>query len=429
MTDRKRVLVISYFYPPFSTVGAVRVSKETRYLADHGWDATVITTKHDDRAANLPLEIPAENIHRVDQAFDVLAPPRALVGRKRAEAERYVRSADSRLHLMWRLAETYRHVACFPDPHIGWRRPAIDEGLRLIDTLKPHAILTSSLPNTSHLVGAALAKKTGVPWIAEFRDLWTDNHNFKRFGPLRAIERRLEAHTLAGASALVTVSPAWADLLHRRFDKPAYVVANGYDPNDYPAPEPARVFTLAYTGMFYDGKQNAAPLAEAIANLAAAGEITPENFRVNLVGHYLLPIMAAADRAGILPFVTLDPPVPHTESLRRQVNATALIFFDWFFGAEKGWLSAKIYEYLGARRPIVSVGPRDSAVAALLAKTGAGRVGSSSAELEAILRRWLAEFRATGTVMCATDPLVLAGYQRQSAAAALADVLNRHGRG
>jgi hypothetical protein len=138
--------------------------------------------------------------------------------------------------------------------------------------------------------------------------------------------------------------------------------------------------------------------------------------------------MAAADRAGILPFVTLDAPVPHAESLRRQVNATALIFFDWFFGAEKGWLSAKIYEYLGARRPILSVGPHDSAVAALLSKTGAGRVGSSAAEIEAALRTWIDEFRSTGAVRCASDPAALAAYQRQAAAAELARVLDRYAR-
>ncbi len=428
---RHRLLVVSYFYPPFSSVGAGRVSKMTKYLADNGWDATVLTIDHDDRPADMDVEIPGASIHRVPQAFDVLTLPRTIVGRSTVPQRRFVPSNSRASHLMWRLGMVYRNVVCFPDPQIGWFKPAVREGLRIIKDARPDAILTSSSPTTCHLIGACLTKQTGVPWIAEFRDLWTDNHNFRRTPPLRALERWLERRTLAGARALVTVSDVWADNLARRFGKPAHVVPNGFDPTDYPAASapPSCTFSLVYTGMFYNGKQNAAPLIEAIAALSRDGVITPETFQLRLVGHYLHPIAAAAEKAGVGGFIDMRTPVPYREALGLQRGATALLFLDWSDGREKGWYSAKIYEYLGAERPILSVGPRQSVVAALLDRTRAGVAGEAAAQVRQTLEAWLKEFRETGRVLSTSDHDALAAFQRQAAAKQMAAILDGYAKG
>jgi len=424
----KRVLVISYFYPPFRSVGAGRVSKMTKYLANQGWDATVLTIDHDDRPADMDVEIPAASIHRVPQQFDVLTAPRAFIGRATVPERRFVTEGSRSSHLLWRLGMVYRHVVCFPDPQIGWFRPAVREGLALIAALKPDAILTSSAPNTAHLIGASLAHKSGVPWIAEFRDLWTDNHNFRRIPPLRTIERMVEARALARASALVTVSDVWAAALAKRFDKPVHVVPNGFDPTDYPCEQaqPRRRFSLVYTGMFYKGKQNPAPIIDAIAALSRNKTITPETFQLQLVGNYLEPIVAAADRAGVSAFVHLGAPVSYRESLKLQREGTALLFLDWADGREKGWYSAKIYEYLGAGRPIISIGSADSVVTSLLTRTGAGIAGASADEIRTALEAWIREFRSSGTLKCTTDPASLVPFQRQTAAAEMARILDTY---
>jgi glycosyltransferase involved in cell wall biosynthesis len=428
---RRRLLVVSYFYPPFSSVGAGRVSKMTKYLADYGWDATVLTIDHDDRPANMEIEVPVASIHRVPQAFDVLTLPRTIIGRSTVPQRRFVPSNSWASNLVWRLGMVYRNVVCFPDPQIGWFTPAVREGLRIIRDTRPDAILTSSSPTTCHLIGASLTKQTGVPWIAEFRDLWTDNHNFRRTPPLRLVERWLERRTLARARALVTVSDVWADKLARRFGKPAHVVPNGFDPTDYsnPTSSPSSTFSLVYTGMFYNGKQNAAPIIEAIAALSRDGVITPETFQLRLVGHYLEPIAAAAEKAGLRRFIDLGAPVPYREALGIQRDATALLFLDWSDGREKGWYSAKVYEYLGAERPILSVGPRTSVVAALLDRTRAGVAGETAADIRETLEAWLQEFRATGRVLSRSDHDALAAFQRQAAAKQMAAILDGYVKG
>lgn len=422
----KRVLVISYFYPPYSSVGATRVSKMTKYLRNAGWDVHVLTVDRCDLPPTLPVELPPEAITRVAQLFDLASIPRAVVGRRRLATDRVLPVQPTRWAMLWRLGEAYRHLACFPDGQIGWYLGAVTAGTAVARSFRPDVIVSSSLPNTSHLVARAIARNTGIPWVAELRDLWTRNHNFQRVQPLRAIEEQLERWVLSAADAIVTVSEVWADGLRDRYGRPTFVVPNGYDPTDYPTGvEPrADVFTLVYTGMFYNGKQNPNPLFAAIRSLADAGRIRPETFRVQFAGQYLGPIASRAETFGVSRFIDVHPPVSYAESLRRQCAANALLFLDWFDGRAKGWYSAKIYEYLGAGRPILSIGPQDSVVARLLCGTRAGAVASDAREVELLLVQWLAEFVRCGRVRCAADEVTRQRFQRQDAARRMGEVLD-----
>lgn len=422
--------MISYFYPPFSSVGATRVSKMTKYLADAGWQAHVLTVDRCDLPGTLPIEIPEDAITRAPQLFDLASIPRTLVGRRRLANDRVMPTQPRRWALLWRAGEVYRHLVCFPDGQIGWWRGAVARGLALAREIRPDVILSSSLPNTSHLVARAIARKTGIPWVAELRDLWTGNHNFRRVQPLRALEQRIERSVLSEAAALVTVSEVWAEELRAQHGRPTFVVPNGFDPSDYPtgAPAPSSVFTLVYTGMFYNGKQNPNPLFQAVRHLAASGRIRPEQFQMRFVGQYLGPILTRAEAYGIGAFVTAHPPVAYKESLRIQHGSTALLFLDWADGATKGWYSAKIYEYLGARRPILSVGPPSSVVGGLLGRTGTGVAAETPAQLQAVLEGWLREHEATGVLACHGDPAVTVQFNRQAAAAQMAEILNQYAR-
>ena len=422
----KRVLVVSYFYPPYSSVGATRVSKMTRYLCDAGWTPHVLTVDHCDYPATLPVEISAASITRAPQVFDLASIPRTVVGRRRLATDRVAPRQTKVWALFWRLGQAYRHLVCFPDGQIGWKRSAVTRGIGIARSFKPHVILSSSLPNTSHLVGRAIARELGTPWVAELRDLWTENHNFRRVQPLRTLEAQLERSVLGDADALVTVSEVWAEQLHKKYRRPTFVVPNGYDPTDYPAVARPRdsVFRIIYTGMFYDGKQNILPLFEAVARLAANGRIDPRRFRLRFFGQYLGPIAARAEAFGIAPFCEVSPPVSYRDALVLQSEATVLLFLDWADGATKGWYSAKIYEYLGAGRPILSVGPGDSVVAQLLERTGAGQVATTSQEVECLLLRWLDQFDRCGAVPYTADEAMRRQFQRQAAAKKMASVLD-----
>jgi len=422
----KRVLVVSYFYPPFSSVGATRVSKMTRYLRDSGWESHVLTVDRCDLPETLSLEVDPQAISRAPMVFDLAGLPRLLIGRRRLSQGRVNPSPPWYGGLLWRAGEVYRHLVCFPDAQIGWRRSAVRYGLEVVKRVQPDVILSSSLPNTSHLVARSIAARTGVPWVAELRDLWTRNHNFQRVQPLRMLEERMERSVLGKATALVTVSDEWAAQLKHAFNRPTFVVPNGYDPTDYPPPTPGRsdVFSLVYTGMFYNGKQSVDPLFAGVRALADAGRITPARFQMQFVGQYLAPIRARAEAYGVLPFTSIDPPIPYRDSLARQSASTALLFLDWSAPSAEGWYSAKIYEYLGAGRPVLAVGNDDTVVSRLLERTRAGIACSTGDAVAKTLDDWLTEFEATGALAYAAEACQRQQFQRQHTARLMADVLD-----
>ncbi len=424
---QRRVLAIAYYYPPYSGPGATRASKMTKYLAHAGWQSTVLTVDQEDLPLGTDLEIPPSAVHRVRQMADVKSVARLFVRARGVERqEQLVPGARTNSQLLWRLGLLYRNVVCFPDPQVGWLFPAAREGVRLARQLRPDIIFSSSFPNTSHLVGAWVSFRTGIPWVAELRDPWTDNHNYRRMPVLRSVERVLERLVLGRAVALVTVSERWAETLKTRFAKPVSVVPNGYDPADYPETvERGSTFTLVYTGTYYNGKQDVGPLFGAVAALSRSGQITPETFRIRFVGHYLRAITAQAESASVLPFVSVEPPVTYLESLKLQRGASALLLFDWGDPQEKGCYTAKIYEYIGARRPILSIGPHDTVVADLLRTTSAGTVGQTIEEIRIVLEAWHEKHR-TDSLHCDVDPVTLALYERQTAANAMADIFNHY---
>ena len=401
----------------------------TKFLADAGWESHVLTIDRCDLPATLPIEIPEASISRAPQAFDLASIPRAIVGRERLSVGRVMPVQSRQWGALWRLGEAYRHILCFPDGQIGWLTSAVKRGLAIARDFDPDVILSSSLPNTSHLVARAISRNTGVPWIAELRDLWTGNHNFRRVQPLRAIERRLERFVLGSADALVTVSDVWADELRAQVGRPTFVVPNGFDAADYPTPaDPSDDFSLVYTGMYYPRGQNPQPLFEAIARLVHDGRIHRGRFKVRFVGQYLAALLPQVRQFGIEEYVSVEPPVSYMESLRLQTTATALLFLDWSDRRVKGWYSAKIYEYLGARRPILSVGPKRSLVGALLANTNAGIAAENCGDIHDVLDCWLRQHAATGRLASGTNSTVLAPFERKSAALQMAAVLDQYAR-
>jgi glycosyltransferase involved in cell wall biosynthesis len=401
----------------------------TKFLVDAGWQSHVLTVDQCDLPATLPIEIPEASISRAPQSFDLATVPRTIVGRKRLSVARVMPVQSRQLGMLWRLGEAYRHLICFPDAQIGWWRSAVKRGLAVARDFDPDVILSSSLPNTSHLVARTISRKTGVPWVAELRDLWTRNHNFRRVQPLRAIERRLERAVLGSADALVTVSDVWADELRGLYGRPTFVVPNGFDSADYPPPaEPSQVFSLVYTGMFYNGKQNPKPLFEAIARLAKNGRIRPERFKVRFVGQHLGPLVHQVRQFGIDSFVTVEPPVTYSDSLGLQTAATALLFLDWPDTRTKGWYSAKIYEYLGARRPILSVGSPCSVVGTLLMQTRAGIAAETADGVHKVLECWMRKYETDGKLRCDADPRAMFSFERRNAATRMADILTQYAR-
>ena len=395
-----RILLVSFFFPPYNAIGAVRSGKTAKYLLALGHDVRVISAADQPLAGTLPVEVPEERVLRT-RWLNVNRPVEMLLGgRQRIAAHGYIAPVSGRPLLtsaLRSLGAAYRTLLHLPDGEIGWYPFARTAGTRLIRAWRPDVILASGRPFTSLLVAHSLAHRFGIPWVAELRDLWTDNHSRLQPYPRRALERRVEARVLSSAARLITVSEPLAERLRGRVGDRVSVVTNGFDPDDYPRlatggdPDRTGPLRLVYTGMVYAGKQDAGPLFRALHGLGVGVE-------AHFYGRYLDTVKSQAAEHGVGHAVHVHPPVPYAESLRLQRLADVLLLLLWNDRAERGVYTAKLFEYIGARRPILAVGGTRDAATELIEARGAGVVAGDAEAIRGLLERWRAQKRLAGGI-------------------------------
>jgi glycosyltransferase involved in cell wall biosynthesis len=226
---------------------------------------------------------------------------------------------------------------------------------------------------------------------------------------------------MSPAAALSTATPAWARVLQGKFGKPTWFIPNGFDETELPKQvAPPERFTLTYTGVFYRKKQDAASLLDAIARLKEERFIDPATFELRLVGRYLRTLQPDVEARGISDLISFHDTVSHSEALEQHAASTGLIFFLWTGQEGRGWLSAKVYEYMASGRPILAIGPRDVDAAELVRSMGAGEIAEDRAGVEDVLRRWIEEFRTKGALQQRVDRDRLKEYEWRQIGARLA---------
>lgn len=418
---RLKLLVVSFFYPPFNSIGGYSVSKLTAHLHLQGWHVRVLCARHDDLPSELPVELPADRVIRTF-SFDVNALPKLILGRGHV-ARRGFEFSD-RGGLLTALGRAYRQLVNFPDGQIGWYPMAVRAGARAIEADRPDVILAVATPWTSHLIAKSLSRRYGIPWVARYHDLWTDARGRERVWPLSRVERWLENRTTPTADAVATMSDTWRDELAARFRSvPAYTVPFGWEPTDYPpsSPPAGLPLTILYSGRLYP-RQDPAKFLEGV-RLALASGVAPSDIRVRLIGRYLESARRALARSGLpSEVVTIDDPLPHAEAVALQQRASALLLF---MGEDDdvGLLPAKMYGYLGARRPVLVIGgsPRHEGVE-LMRRAGVGAWASDAASVASILKRWIDALRA-GPLTVDPDRAILTAHEWRATATVMSDVL------
>jgi len=393
-----RILIVSYFFPPYNTIGAVRVGKTAKYLCRFGHDVRVLTAFDQPIPTGLPLEVPEECLIST-QWINVNRPIElALGGRKRVATQGYSVSGRAS-SVAKRFGAVYKHLINIPDGQIGWYPYALSKGRRLLRSWKPDVIFASAMPWTSLLVAQTLSNEFKIPWIAELRDLWTDNPYSDLPQWRRIIDTKLESKLLSSTSGLVTVSDPLAQSLLERFSLPVEVVYNGFDPEDYPPPTEVRLgggteLRIVYTGMIYPGRRDPSPLFEAIAQLG----VRAKSIKVSFYGRYLDIVRPLAQHYGVEESVEVHAPVPYREALRIQAEADMLLLLLWDSPHEKGTFTGKLFEYLGARRPILAVGPIGNVASDLIQSLQAGVVSTDPDVLANQLQTWLAQKHEKGGI-------------------------------
>ncbi len=412
-----KILIVSFFFPPHNCIGAVRVGKFAKYLQRQGHEVRVLTARDQPQPKTLKQEIDEKWVTRTGW-FDMngwvrklgIASSSQSLGAH--ESQRKVPAWKKQAGMLRRWGENrYRDLVCVPDAQGGWILPALRVGHRLVREFRPDWIFASALPVTSLFVARGLSRRSGVPWVGEYRDLWTGNPYSEAQAWRASVDRRWERNLLGSASGLVTVSDSLAKSLGDVYSGPVMTLLSGFDSDEVlsdPPPAGGRRLEILYTGNLYRLRRDPTPLFKAIQRLG----VTPDRIRVRFIGKNLDYARQLRDAMELQDFVTIEPPIGNIEVLDLQRRADVNLLLLWDDPQEIGTIPGKVFEYIAARRPILALGRSDNAACRLLETRGLGKASLDPETIADWLRGLMAQ--KTHGPIASFDPHHLEGLDKDS---------------
>ena len=404
--------------------GGARLHGLAKYLLEYGWQPVVLTQRLP-AEATLPYRVEPvvawEAVARVARGFGLDSEK----GIRRQVAGKLGISSENRA-LKWSVVRV-RELLDYPDSNGEWRRKATERGRELCRAEGFDAIISTSPPVSSHLIACELKKEFGMPWVADFPHLWSQDHGVPYGAVRRAFDRRLERRTLARANALVTTNQSHADTFAEiHGEGRVRAMMHGFDPetvNDPPVTLASK-FALAYTGGFSNGMREPRMFLDALAALVSKGVLDENNTEVRFYGPRRDWIQQQMDERGLSRIVTQCGSVPQAAAFARQRESHVLLNIKCEPRTGSGILSSKVLEYLAARRPILSVGAGLDPADEVVGETGAGVVATDVEAVGSALEDAYAEYSRTGMVAWCGNEASVRKYDQREMARRFAELLD-----
>lgn len=374
----KTVLIITYYWPPAGGPGVQRVLKFVKYLPAFGWRPVVLTVRDGEYPAideSLNKDVPADCLVFKTASLEPTGLYKRFVGMKKEDRIRVAVLTEKSSSMKKRLSNWIRLNLIYPDAKIGWKPFAVKEGLRLISEYHPELIFSSSPPSTVQRIARALSKKSGLPWVADFRDPWTNAyyyHQLPKSRLARKIDRHLERQVLHDADRIVTVSEGFFDdaLHHKEIQIP-----NGFDSEDLPGSrdrQPNKKFTIRYMGSLKI-RQYIGSFFDALKDLSDRPEMR-DALRLDIIGNFDPRVRDIISAKNIPMEINFSGYRNHDEALRLVSQADMLLLVIGRSHISHRLLTGKVFEYIMVRKPILAYGPPGGAADNLLQKTRTGRM-------------------------------------------------------
>lgn len=371
------ILFISPAFPPYCPVAATRPPAFARYLVDAGHSVRVLAA-HNTRYPQInDAPIDAADITYVDMwlsqeiAGKVIRPWRSASSQsgQTTETSNVVETAKSKpiSPLKAWLYDAFDYTFNYPDSYMGWIKNAAAAGEALISVRRPDIIFSTAPPHSTNVVAQQLAKRFDLPWICEYRDLWMDHPYHTPNVIRRFFETRLEQRCISQVDHFVAVSAQARDTLIAQSQTPCTLAYNGYNPADFDQDAPIEPLsdtklTLVYAGSIYAKTRNPSLLFEALARLGEEEAQIDVRFYTENAG----TLRDLAEKHRVEDCVSFHATRPYSEILHIERQADVLYLMRWDDAREDGVIPGKIFEYIGAKRPILSTGRTQGEVADIL---------------------------------------------------------------
>ena len=355
----RKVLVIAYYFPPLGLSGVQRTFKFVKYLSRFNWLPTILTISPGGYFAKdygMLKEIEDQDISIV-RVGSKLEPTQIFKKKDAIEMpHEFVRKFSSRLSQFFLL----------PDNKIGWKKKAIEAGSKLLENDKFDAIFSTAPPYTDFLIGEELKKKFNLPYVIDYRDSWMDNpYNFYPTPLHKSIVSRMERRVLHSSDHIITINRKIKELLLIRYKFLKYtditIIPQGFDPEDFNIPEnetlpKVKKFRITYSGTFID-KRTPKYFLRAVAKLLKENPEIRHNFEACFVGNFRKENEKIVDKLNLRDVVNIVGYVEHKECIKYLVTSDVLWMMIGEGKGEDMMSTGKLFEYIGAKKPILGCVP------------------------------------------------------------------------
>lgn len=369
----KNVLIISYDWPPYGSVGMIRISRFVKYLIKSGYNISVLT-KSNSGKGNVYYDIEEPLFEKVKVIRIKPTRERPLIS--------YIRE---KIH---------------PQFEAAWFYAVKDQMDSFLKDIDFDIVISSSPPESTHFLAALIKKKyKKKAWIADLRDLWSHDH-YRSFDFLRrGILVNEEKNVLNKADSIITVSETWASFLKKRYGNKVTVIANGYD-EEYFKKIPYKkrgIFTISYPGKLNSKHQDISVFLNTLRDIIKSGDIYPDKIKVNfyISGYNKPKIENLARQMGLSDIVKEHGPVPLSRALDVMKNSSLLLLVGWKGISAEGWRPQKVYEYIGSGTPMLLIGgSKNTELAKLVLSTQRGTIANDRLTVKKELMRYYSNFIA-----------------------------------
>jgi len=374
----KKVLIITYYWPPAGGISVIRPLKLAKYLRNFGWEPVICTAQNphysfeDDKAV---LDIPKGlEIIKVPiiEPYEVY---KSLTGQKnKSDLVDVIQNVPKRT-FFHRLSIWVRGNFFIPDARCLWIKPVIKELSTYLTDNPVDAIITTGPPHSVNRVGYLLKNKFNFPWVADFQDPWTQVDYYKHFkisNWAHKRHRKMENQVFDNADLITIVSDSWKKDLIKIGAKEIDVIPLGYDPDDFmDSVDLDTFFSVSHLGLLGIDR-NPSVLLKVIQDLCNEDSYFASHFRLQLVGKVNNELQNLIVDLKISEQVIFRGQVGRSEALKLMQSSHILLLLLNKADNVSGRIPGKVFEYIGAKRPILSLGPDKTDIGKILHQSNSG---------------------------------------------------------
>ena len=378
----KKVLIITYYWPPSGGAGVQRWLKFVKYLRNYGWEPVVYTPENPEAPAidhSLEKDIP-ENLTviktRIWEPYSVY---KQFVGRKKEDSIKAGFLSEKKSpSFTEKISIWIRGNFFIPDARKFWIKPSVRFLENYLKKNPVDAMVSTGPPHSMHLIALGVKEKLGIPWLADFRDPWTNIDFYDKLMLTRWSDkkhRKQEKKVLGNADKVVTVSQNWARDFIKIVDRPVEVITNGFDPEDFVGLQikPQQNFEMVHLGSM-NKDRNPDVLWQALAEFCSENKDFKQQLKILLIGQTDHTVVESIRKYGLDHQTEKISYLPHKEAMERAANAVVLLLPLNNTPNVDGIIPGKLFEYLALHRPILCIGPENGDSAWIILDCKAGYV-------------------------------------------------------